>query len=89
MKRCTKTLQQFIVLIFILKMRRRTPNSIKFLGNCTANVARSGNMKRSETRLEVSESRLAGRGGVWKGGQLGVKGLCYIQRRLQRHSTGK
>ena len=65
----TKTPTEIIVLLFIFKMRHKTRKSIKkFLRSCNAKMARSANIKRSGTRLEVSSYQLAERGGVGKEG---------------------
>ena len=60
MKRFTqKPLQKSMVLTFIFEMRHQTTKSIKkFWRSCTANVARSANIKCPGTRLEVSGSQL-------------------------------
>ena len=68
-------------------MRRQTTKSIKkFLKNCIAKVACSANKKCSGARLEVSRSRVAGRGEVGKWNEMGVKENCYVHRRLQCNS---
>ena len=52
-------------------MRRQTTKSIKkFSRGCIAEVPPRAN-KCSEARLEVSGSRVAGRGGVGKGDEMG------------------
>ena len=90
MKCCTrKPLQQIIVLILIFNMRRQTTKSIeKFLSGCFAKMARSMNKKFSGTRMEVSGSRVVGRGEVGKGDKRGVKEHCYVNWRLQCQSRG-
>ena len=60
----------------------------KVLRCCIAKVARSPNIKCSGTRQEVSESQLAGPGGVGRRERKGVKEHCYVHRRLQCHSRG-
>ena len=51
-------------------------------------MARSENKKCSGTRIEVSGSRVAGRGGVGKGDDMGAKKHCYVHRCLYCDSKG-
>ena len=65
----------------------RTKKSLKkLLMSRIAKVERSANMKCSGTRLEVSGSRLVGRGWIGKWEEMGVKGYCYVHRPLQCYS---
>ena len=53
-----------------------------FFRTCITTQVRFVNMKSSGARLEVSGSWLAGRVGVGKGEETGVKGPCYVHRCL-------
>ena len=49
---------------------------------CIAKMARSANKECSGARMEVSGSRVAGRGEVGKGEEMGWKVHCYVHMRL-------
>ena len=71
--------QQFIVLTLILKMRHQTT---KYIGKFFRTNKCSG------ARLDVSGSRVAGRGGVGKGDKMRVKEHCYVHSRAYEYAVG-
>ena len=52
-------------------------------------MARNANMKYSGTGLEVLGSRLVEGCGVEAGGEMGVKGHCYVHKNLLGRSRGR